>query len=152
MTNIISLQSNNISTTSAIKLLNAEISYSWKNLVTTDPSNSSYGSVESQFSGWENPQISLTFYIPQRNPSGFMTWALWHEFVKNQYVGTDASKIYLSASLGTSDVLLSSFAASSLASSTYPIPVQIKSYNMRVSADESKGNLLVINAQLTETI
>ena len=149
--NTISLLNTTISAT-PIKLFNALISYGWNNKISTDPIPGSFANVEAQFNGWENPQINLTFYIPIDNtPSGYMTWNTWHQFVKSQYLGTSATTTYLYATLGSNDTPLASYAASSLASSTYPIPIIIKSYNMNVSADESNGTLWVINAQLTET-
>ncbi len=152
MTNIISLQSNNINSSTAVKLLSPTFTYGWRNMTAENPSNSTFGTVESQFSGWENPMINLQFYIPiDQNISGYMTWALWNQFAKNQYDGTSATRLYLSAEFGNS-VPLATYAASSLSTSTYPIPVQIKSYSLNITADESRnGYLWVITAQLTET-
>jgi hypothetical protein len=170
--NNMTLQCTGINSGYAVRMLNAEIGYSWSNLTDAKPSNTTFANVETQFNGWSNPMINLVFYIPidqiidlniayaaQNGVSSYtdpryqyMSWELWHQFVKNEYLGTTATKIYLSAVLGSSDTSLKTYAQSTSTTGVTPIPVQLKSYSMRVTQDESRGSLWVINAQFIETI
>jgi hypothetical protein len=139
-----------MSTTTAVKLLNSDFSYSWQNMISNDPTNTAFDKTEVQFSGWENPLINLTFHIPiDLTIPSTMTWALWNQFVKNEYDGSANTQIKLSMVVGSTDTSLVSYATSS---STASIPVQIKGYSLRISPTDSNGaNFWTINAQLIET-
>ena len=149
MANTISLTNTTLSTSTAVKLLNGEITYSWKNMVQANPSNSSFGSVEAVFTGWENPALNLTFHIPiDNNPSGFMTWGLWNEFVKYQYDGVNQTT--LAISVGASDTSFSDYSDGTSGDST--IPVIVKGYTLKFGANDSRNaNFWTINAQLQVT-
>jgi len=153
MANTISLINTGINSGTAVKLLNGEMTYGWKNRTLENPTDGTYGNVESQFSGWENPIINTTFYIPIDGvPSGHMTWALWNQFVKNAYDGTAGTQTKLTVTLGDNDTPFLSYAATSAATGTSIIPVQIKSFNLRFSpADSNNAAFWTINAQLVET-
>jgi len=153
MTNQISLYCGNINGGIAVKLLNGKFTYGWKNLVSSHPSNSAYGNAEAQFTGWENPIISLTFYIPIDNtPGGFMTWSLWNKFAKNQYDGTSLSMVKLYVTVGSSDTAFTSYAEVEGHTSKTQIPIQLKSYSLNFSPDDSNNaGFWTINAQFQET-
>lgn len=150
----ISLTNPSLSTTTA-NLFGASFTYGWRNMTAENPSNSTFGTVESQFSGWENPTINLKFYIPiGNNLPTFMTWALWNEFAKAQYDGTASTRTLLTVTFGST--LFDSYAYSEtnagIASLLGGIPVQLKSYSVNVTSDENKdGQFWVINAQFVET-
>ena len=154
MTNQITLTNTNLSTSTAVKLLNSKFTYNWKNLTKFDPGAGYYGSVETQFSGWENPALNLQFYIPIDNtPSGSMTWSLWNEFVKYEYDGETPT--ILNFTVGGSDTAFTDYSASGGSMTSYmgdaDIPVQIKSYSLVISPDTRNGYMWVINAQLQVT-
>ena len=154
MTNSISFKNPTINSGVSVKLLNSNINYSWKNIVSVDPSQTSFSAVEAQLSGWENPTMNLTFYIPIDNvPSSTMTWSLWNQFVKSQYLGTSDTQTTITINVGSSDTAFSSYASTSSHSAVTNIPVQIKSYSLAFGAkDSSRANFWTIQAQLVETI
>lgn len=153
MTNSLTLTNASLSTSTAVKLLNGEFTYGWKNLVKADPGNGYFGDVEAQFNGWENPIASLMFHIPTDNiPAGTMTWPLWNEFVKAQHAGSSSSCTFLAITYGASDTAFAEYSASSSSTARTTIPVQISSYNLRFSPAESKNAAhWTISAQLQVT-
>lgn len=151
MANQLTLTNQSLSTSTAVKLLNAEFTYGWKNLTNSNPVVNSFGSVEPVFNGWENPIIGLTFYIPVNSvPSGSMTWALWNEFVKvrsNSSITSTVTK--LSVTVGDSDTVFQDYSASPSNVGTSTISVVVKSFNLRFDPGESvNAGLWTINAQL----
>lgn len=151
MANQLTLTNQSLTTSTAVKLLNGEFSYSWKNLTTNNPVVNSYGNSEPVFTGWENPILNLTFYIPINNvPSGTMSWSLWNEFAKVRSDNSVSSTLTkLSVTVGDSDVVFADYSASSAATATTSIPVSVKSYSLRFDPGESvNASLWVINAQL----
>ena len=150
MTNQITLTNTNLSTSTAVKLLNSKFTYNWKNLTKFDPGAGYYGSVETQFSGWENPALNLQFYIPIDNtPDNSMTWSLWNEFVKYEYDGVTPTT--LNFTVGGSDTAFTDYSDSSSSAGVSNIPVQIKSYSLVISPDTRNGYMWVINAQIQVT-
>lgn len=154
MANQITLTNASVSTPTALKLLNAEFTYGWKNLTSANPSNTIFGTTESQFNGWENPLINLKFFINLNNPTAnYITWALWNELVKAQYLGTAGTRTYLALTAGSGDVSFASYAASTSVSAVTSIPVTIVSYSLRLNPEYSSNSYLwEIDAQLMETI
>lgn len=157
MANTIKLINTNITGSNGLKLLGSKFNYGWKNLTSEDPSESSYGNVESVFQGWENPQVSLTFFIPIDNSTltdgtTFMNWAKWNSLVKNQYDGTSNTQTKLQIKVGDSDTSFSDYSSDSTSSYTTDIPVAIKSYSLTFSPDDSnKSGFWTVNAQLVVT-
>lgn len=149
MTNTLTLTNSAINSGSAVRLLGGEFSYSWQNLIDAPPVATGFGNTEVQMSGWENPLINLTFYIPVDNiPSSTMTWALWNQFTKNDTV----TQTLLTMRIGASDTIFISYAASSSSTGTSTIPVVIKGYTLNLSpADSSNASFWTVNAQLQET-
>lgn len=149
MVNQILLSNPSLSSTS-VKLLNGKFSYGWKNMVSADPSNGAFNATEVQYTGWENPIISLIFYIPVENlPVGTMTWALWNEYAKNQEIGTSATQTLLSVVVGNNDTAFISYANSV---ATSDIPVVIKTFNVDFSpADSQDAGFWTVKATLLET-
>lgn len=149
MVNTITLTNASLSTSTAVKLYNGDFRYSWKNLTKVDPGSGFFGDVEAQTNGWENPLISLKFFIPIDNiGSGYMTWALWNEFARYQYDGTNQT--LLSVSVGSSDTSFTSYSLQS--SGVSSIPVIIKSYDLIFSPSDSRdAGFWTISAQLQTT-
>jgi hypothetical protein len=153
MANQVTLVNTGINSGTAVKLLNSEFTYGWKNLTSANPSNTLFGTTETQFNGWENPLINLRFFININNPtSGYMTWALWNAFAKTEYLGTAGTRTYLALTAGSADIAFASYAASSTASAVTSIPVSVISYSLKMNPeDSSESYLLEIDAQLMET-
>ena len=151
MANTITLTNAGINSGTAVKLLHGAFSYGWKNLVKADPANSSYSSVEAQFSGWENPTMNLTFHIPVESiPSDTMTWALWNQFVKNQYAGTAATQTRLAITVGSNDTQFGDYSTSTVAVTA--IPIQIDEFSLIFSpVESSNAGFWTINAQVKVT-
>jgi len=153
MANQLTLINTSINSGTAVRLLNGEFTYSWQNQIDAPIIATGYGNSESQFSGWENPIINLTFLIPVDSiPAGTMTWALWNQFVKNQYLGTSATQTKLSAVVGAGDTQFISYAASSSSTGTSTVPIVVKGYTLTFDPGDSvNASLWRINAQLQET-
>lgn len=154
MTNTITLTNPSINSGTAIKLLNSNFSYGWKNLEDSPPSLNSFGNVESQFSGWENPILTLNFHIPiNNNIANGMTWALWNEIAKNQYdADTASTKTVLNISVGSSDSAFTDYSLDSTSSSLSSIPVIVKTYSLTFSpGDSHNSNFWSIKAVLKVT-
>lgn len=151
MVNQITLTNTSLSTTTAVKLFNGKFTYGWKNLFQVDPSNSAYGNVEAQFSGWENPLITLNFFIPiDDTPAGFMTWSLWNEFVKYQYDGV--TQTILQVSVGSGDTAFADYSADSTTSADTTIPVVVRNYNLTFSPrDSNNANFWKVSVALQVT-
>ncbi len=151
MTNTITLTNSTLTTSTAVKLLNGAFTYGWKNLTKIDPGTGFYGDVEAQMNGWENPAITLKFYIPIDNtPANNMTWALWNEFSKYQYDGTNQTT--LNISIGSSDTAFANYSADETTSAVTSIPVIIKNYSLTFSPSDSKDSgFWTISAQLQVT-
>lgn len=154
MVTVPKLECASINSGNSVKLLHGQFNYSWQNLTDDKPSNTSWGNIEVQQSGWENPLISIVFHIPvSDNLSGYMTWALWNQFVKQQYDGTTSTRIYLYVYSGSGSENFRSYASSvSNTTGTFPIPIIIKSYSLSFSpGDSADAGFWTINAQLQET-
>jgi hypothetical protein len=151
MTNIITLTNASLSTSTAVKLLNGDFTYSWKNLTKIDAGEGFFGNVEAQMNGWENPALNLRFYIPIDNlPSGAMSWELWNEFAKYQYDGTNQT--ILSVAVGSSDTSFKDYSASTATSGVSSIPVIVRSYALKFSPADSRDSAFwTIDAQLQVT-
>lgn len=148
----VTLRSDNINSSTAVKLLNGEVSYSWKNLTNAEPTVDDFGSTEVQFNGWENPAFTLTFHIPNGSiPTGTMTWGLWNQFVKNKYDGTDSTKVYLNILTGNG-TQFTDYSADETSTSVSDIPVVIRGYSVRFGGGDSRdGYFWTINAQVQVT-
>lgn len=153
MTNSITLTNAGINSGAETILLAGDFSYNWKNLTKADPGNGYFGSVETQFSGWENPTMNLTFHIPTDNiPTSSMTWALWNQFVKAQYTGSSSTTTYMKIKYGASDTLFADYSASSSSTGITSIPIQILGFGLNFSpADSDRAAFWSINAQLQVT-
>jgi hypothetical protein len=155
--NYIKLINTNITGSGGLKLLHGGVTYSWKNLVSADPGEGFYGNVETQFSGWENPTMNLLFHIPTGtgtydDGSTWMSWSKWNQIAKNQYLGTEASATSIVIAYNASDSLFADYSASSSTTGITSIPIQIRSYSLTFSPDESRGGyLFTINAQIQVT-
>ena len=152
MTNSITLTNTSLTTSTAVRLLAGEFTYSWQNLISANPSNSSFGSVEPVFNGWENPIGNLTFVIPtDSNPSGCMTWALWNQFAKAP-AGYPTTDTIMSLTYGDSDTLFADYSQSSSTTAVTSIPIMIKGYSLRFSPADSRNSAhWTINAQIIIT-
>lgn len=146
------LTNSTINSGTAVTLLGGELSYQWKNLTSANPGNSFFASTESQFSGWENPIMSLSFHINVNSiPTGTMTWDLWNQFVKAQYLGTSSTQTFLSCQVGTS-TLFTDYSASSSSTGVTSIPIQINSSTLSFSpGDSDNAHFWTINCQLQVT-
>ena len=157
MANTIKLINTNITGSNGLRLLNSKFTYGWKNLTSEDPSESSYGNVESVFQGWENPQITLNFFLPIDNATytdgvTYLNWAKWNQLVKNLYDGTSSTQTKLQIKVGDSDTSFSDYSTDITTTATTDIPVVIKSYNLSFSPDDSnKSGFWTISAQLAVT-
>ena len=151
--NKISLINTGINSGTELKLLNGSCNYNWKNLVKANPDVGSYGTTEAQFSGWENPTFNLTFHIPIDSiPTGTMTWALWNQFVKNQYDGTATTKTKLAITVGSTNTSFADYSADSTTSNNTLIPIQILGYSLSFAAsDSANAGFWTINAQIMVT-
>jgi hypothetical protein len=153
MTNLITLQNTSLSTSTAVRLLNAEFTYGWKNLINANPSNTVFGTTETVMNGWENPRMTIRFYIPIDNtPAGSMTWALWNEFAKAEYLGSTNTRTSLILKAGAADTSFASYARDDTTTAITAIPVSIMDFTLRISPDDSLNSYMwIIDAHLMET-
>lgn len=141
MSNYLTLQNASVTTSTEIRLYNGSFSYGWENLLSSDPSNTAFGDVENVFNGWENPIINLVFFIPTNLAAGStMTWALWNEFAKAEYLGTNATATYLRVTTGDNDTPFLNYSASSSSVGTSSIPISIKGYSLKFSPATSNNS------------
>lgn len=151
MSNNIKIICNNITTSTGLKLLNADFSYAWKNQLSANPIESSFDNVEAQFNGWENPVINLTFHVPvgtsYADGTNYINWEKWNEIVKNEYDGSVDSQCRLEVSVADEQ-----FVDYSGVTSVSSIPFVVKSYNLKFSPSDSNNSYFwTVSAQLQVT-
>jgi hypothetical protein len=151
----VKLINTNITGASGISLLHGSLSYSWKNLVQVDPSDSAYGNQEAQQNGWENPTFNMMFHLPigtsYVDGSTYLNWEKWNQLSKNLYDGTSATQTKLQVSV-KGNVLFSDYSASSSNTAVTDIPIIIKGYSLSFGPEDSDGGYFwTINAQCQVT-
>lgn len=147
MTNRLTLTNAGQNSGNALILLGASFSYQWTNMTNEFPISGKYtGIIETNFKGWQNPVMNVSFYIETDSPTvGSITWTQWNNIVKDSVNHT-----YLNLKYGTSDTSLISFASVAAGSTgTSSINIQIKDYQLQV--DPNKINRLYITFNCIET-
>ena len=147
MTNRLTLTNAGQNSGNPLILLGSSFNYQWTNLTNEFPIPGKFtGIIETNFKGWQNPIMNISFYIETDSPTaGAITWTQWNNIVKDAVNHT-----YLNLKYGTSDTSLISFASVAAGSTgTSSIPIQIKDYQLQV--DPGKFNRLYITFNCVET-
>lgn len=149
MVNSIILKNPSINSGVPVQLLGAKFKYSWKNLVEKQNIPNYVTPSPTQKYGFENPVISLSFYIPVDSiPSGTMTQPLLLQFLKNKYLDTTATRTTLIVTYATYG---STFLSSGGVNGS--IPVEIDSCDIDFDTQDSyQGNVLNLSLTMTEVI
>ena len=147
MTNQVTLTNSNINSGSPMKLLAAQISYKWVNLVSVYPRPGAFDITPTTMQGWQNPGINITFILEQNNPTtGTINMSQLMQVVKN----STSALTYLSITTGISDVLFGSYATSSTAVTS--IPIQIKDIGFNIDpSDNINSDKLMVTMNCVET-
>jgi hypothetical protein len=131
MTNRLTLTNAGQNSGNSLILLGATFGYVWGNMVRDFPiPGRSTGIIETQFKGWKNPAINITFYIELSTPTtGAVTWTQFNNIIKDA-----TNKTYLQLKFGTNDTQFFSYAGMAAGSTgTSSIPIQIMDYNLQVN-------------------
>ena len=113
--------------------------------------------VEVQQQGWANPAFTLVIEFPDEPSSyysanSFLSWEDFYLMATNKYEGTSDTQLTLSITAGeNNDQVFSSYAASSLGTSSIPVTIKTFTVNFNPDTDSLKGGHWTVNATLWET-
>lgn len=140
MSNSVTLTNANINSGVAMKLLSSRITYQWQNIRATYPGPGRFDITPTQFQGWQNPGINITFILEQNNPTaGCITMSQLMQVVKN----STSALTYLTVTTGISDTLFASYATSSTGVTSIPIQVADLTINIDPNDNVNSDKLLI---------
>jgi len=149
MVNAILLTNPGINSGNSVRLLGAILKYGWKNLIEKQTIPNLSTPSHTQKYGFENPSISLDFYIPIDDiPSGSMTHTMLLTFAKNKYFDNAGTRTTLTVTYGKNSSPFFAYDGTSTS-----IIVEIDSFDISFDTRDSyQGNVLNCSIIMHEVI